>query len=472
MAASDPRRVLERASSTPTFRSRGSQKVSNLRSCGRASVWNSRVPLPLDETPSPSKGAKRRAGSQANKCTDMFSLTWMREKSREEKKRARAKAQQEKDQFRSRSTTDLSEFLQRTEERIAAYSTASTPKVLVEQPRRGSDPDLGSFQARTKERLEMHREQMEALAAQKLQRTLMMKRGLDLDVEAFHAETMIRVADRTQALEAEATQELRAQLEDDKRRWEELAALLPDAITTTKATPIAARLGHLEPLAWTSTTESSVIEFDGILTAAGVSVLAVGDCHASRSVCLLTSHYDAQFFGGAIFSWISGKRKVPPLHSLYSGASRFLVLLLSYGAIDCRCHSSKWAGNPESLSEPYVEKVSDYITEFNRCVPRVRVIPIVLAVPPTTEQVNNLIAPCRDTLALRIQATALLNSSLESVCAKFHMAHTGADTWDFAKDAGGALRSDLSDGHGHVLSKHCGPVHERLRRLIQDAIKS
>jgi len=257
----------------------------------------------------------------------------------------------------------------------------------------------------------------------------------------------------------------------EKRRWEELAALQPNVVLTPMATATAIRLRHLEPLACTEVPKKLVADFDGTLSAAGVSVLALGDCHASRTVSFLTSLHHAQFIGGSIYSWIVGKREVPPLHSLCSCGGRFLVLVISYGAIDCRCHSSKWAENPQSLSEPYVAKVLDYIKEFNEWAPRIHVIPIILAVPPTTEQVPNLTAPCRDSLDLRVEATALLNSSLESVCAKFHMAHTGADTWDFAKDTNGALRSDLSDGHGHVLPKHCGSVHDRLRRLIQGAIK-
>lgn len=183
----------------------------------------------------------------------------------------------------------------------------------------------------------------------------------------------------------------------------------------------------------------------------------------------MTSLCCVHFFGGSIYSWVTGRRNLPDLYSLLPpcAAGRLRILVLSYGAIDCRCHSGKWISKVESLSEPYVMMVQRYAAE---CCGTTRVVPVILAVPPTAEHGGTEAAPLCDSLELRARATTLLNRSMEAACARHGVPHTGADTWAFAQDALGGLRSDISDGHGHVLAWHCGPVHERIRKLIQREI--
>merc|ERR1719183_781374 len=133
--------------------------------------------------------------------------------------------------------------------------------------------------------------------------------------------------------------------------------------------------------------------------------------------------------------------------------------MFSYGEIDCRCHSDKFRSNVESLSIPYAKTILDYVAEFETICPTTCVLPIALAVPPATDQGYNPEAPFIGKLSSRVETTDLLNKSLEAACLKYGVAFTGADTWDFAKNAAGALRRELSDLHVHIESSLCGPVH-------------
>merc|ERR1712113_289583 len=118
--------------------------------------------------------------------------------------------------------------------------------------------------------------------------------------------------------------------------------------------------------------------------------------------------------------------------------------MFSYGEIDCRCHSKKWHGKPESLSRPYVSSICKYIADFRDVAPRMHPVPVVLAIPPPTDEGHNPEAPFIGSLTARIAATESLNASLEAVCAEHEVTFTGADTWNFAQDSNGALRRDLS----------------------------
>jgi hypothetical protein len=146
-----------------------------------------------------------------------------------------------------------------------------------------------------------------------------------------------------------------------------------------------------------------------------------------------------------------------------------VVVLFSYGEIDCRCHAQKWVGDAESLTVPYINSIHQYVADFMKTRPLMRAVPIVLAVPPATDEGYNPEVPRTGELPLRITATHSLNSSLESVCSRHGVAFTGASTWDFAKDEYGALHRSLYDGHVNVDSRLCGPVHERLRSLILES---
>ena len=129
-------------------------------------------------------------------------------------------------------------------------------------------------------------------------------------------------------------------------------------------------------------------------TGVPLDILSIGDCHGGRTLRLLSSAVESHFFGGSIYSWVSGQRELPPLRGLLRRRSgpRVVVAVFSYGEIDCRCHNAKWADDVEGqLAAPYVDKVRQYVSES--CSRRLRVLPIVLAVPPATDEGDVAAAP-------------------------------------------------------------------------------
>lgn len=215
------------------------------------------------------------------------------------------------------------------------------------------------------------------------------------------------------------------------------------------------------------------VEFDAALSEASVKrIIAIGDCHGGRSLCFLSSLVRSHFFGGSIYSWVMGKREIPPLLSLIGPAAlkmsrRWVVVCFSYGEIDCRCHSKQLGGDLRGLARQYVKQVLRYSNDFRKSIRRVKVLPVILAVPPATDQCHdNKLVPVQGSLFDRVAATERLNSALADACNELYVGFTGTGTWDFAKSESGSLRKDHSDGHVHIDSALCGPVHERLRNML------
>ena len=274
--------------------------------------------------------------------------------------------------------------------------------------------------------------------------------------------------------------------------------------------------------------------FDDALRGAGVCrVLALGDCHGGRALSLFSALLRSRFYGGSAFSWAVGSRgaapmrQLPPLEQVLGRDARLLraaergalVLVMSYGEIDVRCHAAKWCGeeagaeaeaeagaevgggaSPDRLARAYVARVRQYVREYAAAAPgnsAVRVLPLLLAVPPASDQGHNDRAPFAGTLAGRVRATRRLNAALEAACvsapapggepgASLPVLFSGADTWHFAQagPAGGgggcggdgvgggghavpgSLRRDMSDGHVHVQPQLCAPVHARVRQVV------
>lgn len=190
-------------------------------------------------------------------------------------------------------------------------------------------------------------------------------------------------------------------------------------------------------------------------------------------MCLFSAMTEVHFHGGCIYSWIAGKRHIPALSSI-TRCAQGCIVVFSYGEIDCRCHANKFSREVHGLAEPYARAVRTYVESYtaflHKSQQEAQVVPIVLAVPPATDQGYNPLAPSKGTLATRVQATELLNTALAEACAKEGVAFTGVDTWDFAKSENGSLRPELSDGHVHIESALCGPVHQRIRQLLTERL--
>lgn len=104
--------------------------------------------------------------------------------------------------------------------------------------------------------------------------------------------------------------------------------------------------------------------FDSALVRDGFfRVLALGDCHGGRSLCLFSSLVRSLFYGGSIYSWaVNKKRSLPPLKEVLqkSDVTRFrnepdakLVVVFSYGEIDCRCHAQE-TGQERGLQRLFI----------------------------------------------------------------------------------------------------------------------
>jgi hypothetical protein len=193
-----------------------------------------------------------------------------------------------------------------------------------------------------------------------------------------------------------------------------------------------------------------------------------------------------------------------------SGRDKTLVLVMSYGEIDVRCHSLKWSNDDcagaSKLANAYIEKTRDYVREYlsellvatidgvdNGTAPRVCVI--ILAVPPPSDQGHNPKAPFVGNLSGRIDATKALNRALGlavSDCGAsggdslgaISLYFTGVDTWDFATNGdgsgggaasggglAGSLRADMSDGHVHVKPSSSAPLHRIITTILSEAFE-
>mmetsp|Transcript_11194 Transcript_11194/g.13997 ORF Transcript_11194/g.13997 Transcript_11194/m.13997 type:complete len:333 (+) Transcript_11194:86-1084(+) len=247
------------------------------------------------------------------------------------------------------------------------------------------------------------------------------------------------------------------------------------------------------------------LSFDNALLRTGVvRVLSIGDCHGGRCLHLFSGLVRTRFYGGSVFSWANGVRYVPPLTEILGRDLKLLrnshmeqqnklVVIFSYGEIDVRCHSSKWKF-AIVLARQYVAKVQGYVQEFIETFGNegIRVFPLLLAVPPASNQGHNPKAPFVGTLSERVTATKELNHALDQACCESESSgnlitvrYTGKETWSFAEvdnnsfisktsesticdsyKISGSLNPALSDGHVHVRSELCGPVHECVRRNI------
>jgi hypothetical protein len=146
-----------------------------------------------------------------------------------------------------------------------------------------------------------------------------------------------------------------------------------------------------------------------------VRVLVIGDCHGGRALGLMSSLVRSFFFGGTIYSWACGSRTIPTLDSLAGSIApgATVAVVFSYGELDVRMHCEKWClANSEpcadgnrvdkvreeepcaeqrcsataaSLAAAMVQSVRNSVS----CLRCARVIPIVLAVPPASDEGSN-----------------------------------------------------------------------------------
>lgn len=216
------------------------------------------------------------------------------------------------------------------------------------------------------------------------------------------------------------------------------------------------------------------VAFEHALTAAGVTrVVAVGDCHGGRALGPRFSRRSRSYFaGGTAHAWASGRRDVAPLARLLkksdrndlSAAGARLVLVLSYGEIDVRCHAAKtasWA----TLADAYVAAVAAYAAAAAADL-AAPVLAVLLPAPPPSDATANPRAPFVGALSDRVAATRALNAALAAACAGTAVRFPGDDAWAFAEAPDGSLRGDISDGHVHVLPDACRPLHARLRATV------
>ena len=218
--------------------------------------------------------------------------------------------------------------------------------------------------------------------------------------------------------------------------------------------------------------------FDAALRSAGVRrILAIGDCHGGKALGLFSTLVRSHFEGGSMYSWVHGKRSLPPVESVLVKSDRrgpgVVVIAFSYGEIDCRCHARTEAlAAPDALARAYVSRIEAYAADAAAAL-GARVVAVALAVPPASDQGrDNPRAPFVGRLEARVAATRRLNAALERACRDSTVAFPGADAWRFAEDpaTGGGLRADISDGHVHVAAAACGPFHARCRAAMLGAV--
>jgi hypothetical protein len=173
----------------------------------------------------------------------------------------------------------------------------------------------------------------------------------------------------------------------------------------------------------------------------------------------------------AVHTWVTGKRSLPTLRSLVraqrNSTARLVVVVFSYGEIDCRCHAAKWHEQADALARQYVAKIREYCDEFCAAGPppagqrRSAVLPLVLAVPPASDEGDTPDARFAGTLEGRAAATRALNAALERACEEQRVLFTGCSTWAFAESSSGCLDHNMHTS-GHV----------QARPLINDTLRS
>ena len=180
--------------------------------------------------------------------------------------------------------------------------------------------------------------------------------------------------------------------------------------------------------------------FDQELLRRGVAqILAVGDCHGGRTICHLSNLVMQHFIYGTMHTLASGKRSLPPLHSLLlpskqalagmalppamdgenegggnGGAAGFdtAIVIFSYGTRDCRLHASKWQADVDTLCGSYVNAIKEYAAAG--CARSARtVVPLILACPPAVDyHACKLDVETNGELSNRVQATECMNAAL------------------------------------------------------------
>ena len=219
------------------------------------------------------------------------------------------------------------------------------------------------------------------------------------------------------------------------------------------------------------------------------AIVVVGDCHGGRALQLMSPLVRPFFYGGTIHSLCvearpEKRRVLQPLSTLVGSipGGSTLALIVSYGELDCRMHAGKWhiaedRSGVEVLATSLVATTFSYAQEAADAL-KVHIIPVFLAVPPPGNTGDNPKAPFVGSLALRVSATRALNAALEEASRSDppkgslvgSAIFTGSDTWEFASDHDGSLLKLMGDGHVHVRSNLCGPVHNRVRQVIAERL--
>uniref|UniRef100_A0A7S4INA9 SGNH hydrolase-type esterase domain-containing protein n=1 Tax=Odontella aurita TaxID=265563 RepID=A0A7S4INA9_9STRA len=185
------------------------------------------------------------------------------------------------------------------------------------------------------------------------------------------------------------------------------------------------------------------------------------------------------FITGTMYSFASGRRPVD-LRRLgvrggggNGGEGEGEAVLFSYGEIDVRCHVERLSSEREcdyaavirSLVEQYMNRIVGYLSEFGNDPPAAAV---VLAIPPPSDRNENPRVPYYGKLSERVVISRLFNRLLEEACGarrnpNVHFFHpfagfTGED---------GSLDHNYSDGHIHIRSQCCRPIHHQLTALLE-----
>lgn len=174
-----------------------------------------------------------------------------------------------------------------------------------------------------------------------------------------------------------------------------------------------------------------------------------------------------------MYSFSSGRRPVDLRNLGVRGGD---AVLFSYGEIDVRRHIERISRERccdydsviRPLVEQYVQKIVQNLSDYAESP----LVAIVLAVPPPSDRKENPRVPYYGQLAERVKVTQRLNELLEAVCQAqrkpaVHYFHPFSG---FA-NADGSLDHTFSDGHVHIRSECCGPIHQQLNALLVDVIQ-
>ena len=193
-------------------------------------------------------------------------------------------------------------------------------------------------------------------------------------------------------------------------------------------------------------------------------VHCIGDSHGGKYLFQsMSPRVRCHFIAGTMHTFATGRRVVD-LRKL--GIRSEQAVLFSYGEIDVRCHVERLAKIRDCGFDAVISAlVALYIKEILRLVQDFRdeLVAFALAVPPPSDLNENPRVPFYGALSDRAAITKLFNKILEASCLKqvepkLHFFQPFAQF----TSGDGTLNHAFSDGHVHVDSVHCKPIHQQL----------